>query len=109
MFGKEAPMNPLESRKKLLIAESDLNRAELIQEWGEMAEGVRSLAHRAKSFGIMSSATMSLVAGIAAFTSGRPAPAASKSSWFQKVASGVRLVSTIWLLFRSRGSDSGKK
>ena len=37
MFGKKPRLNPLESRKQLLIAESELNRAQLVQEWQAMA------------------------------------------------------------------------
>ena len=37
MFGKKPRLNPLESRKQLLIAESELNRAQLVQEWQTMA------------------------------------------------------------------------
>ncbi len=102
-------MNPLESRKQLLIMESEVNRAQLLQEWQTLAEGGRDLAHRAKSFGTVALSIMPLVVGLAAFKSAKPPPAASKASWFQKVASGARLASTIWLMMRSRGSDSGKK
>ena len=109
MFGKDPRIKPLNSRKRLLIVESELNRVELLQEWQEMAESVHGLAQRVKSFGIISSATVSLAAGIAAFTNGKPAPAPSKSSWFQKIASGARLASSLWLLYRSRVFDSRKK
>ena len=109
MFGKESRINPLDSRKRLLIAESELNRVQLLQDWETVADGVRVLAHRAKSFGTISSATVSLAVGLAAFTRAKPAPPAVKLSWFQKVASGARLASTLWLLFRSRSSEAGKK
>ena len=34
-------MNPLASRKQLLIAESELNRAQLVQDWQAVADGVQ--------------------------------------------------------------------
>ena len=45
MSGKNPRMNPLESRKQLLIAESELNRAQLVQEL-ETDEGRSSLARK---------------------------------------------------------------
>ena len=47
MFGKNPRMNPLESRKQLLIAESELNRAQLVGDHGR-ADGGRSHAHRSR-------------------------------------------------------------
>ena len=33
MFGNNPRVNPLEARKRLLVAESELNRAQLVEEW----------------------------------------------------------------------------
>ncbi|MEI9960905.1 MAG: hypothetical protein WDM76_07150 [Limisphaerales bacterium] len=48
-------MNPLELRKRLLIEESELNRAQLVQEWHAMAHDVRSLTNRVKTIGSFAS------------------------------------------------------
>ncbi len=109
MLGKMPRMNPLESRKQLLIVESEINRAYLLQEWQTLAEGGRDLAHRAKSFGTLILSIMPWVVGLAALRRANPPPVTSKSSWFQKVVSGVRLAFKLWLMMRSRGSEAGKK
>ena len=44
-------MNPLESRKQLLIAESELNRAQMAGDMAALTAGVRTFTDRAKSFG----------------------------------------------------------
>ena len=106
MFGRKSRLSPLELRKRLLIAESELNRAKLFEEWQTMAEGVHGLADRAKSIGTMASSTMSLLNGLVGGAGGKPVPGAAKSSWFQKLVSGARVASTIWLALRPRGSDS---
>ena len=49
MSGKNPRMNPLESRKQLLIAESELNRAQLVQEWQTMTDEVHSLVNQART------------------------------------------------------------
>jgi hypothetical protein len=108
MFGGKLHMSPLESRKQLLIAESELNRAWLLQEGQRLADGLSGLADRARSFSTIAVSILSLGAGLATFKRRRRAPAA-RSSLIQRIASGVRLASTIWLLFRSRGSDCEEK
>jgi hypothetical protein len=109
MFGKKSCLNPLESRKRLLIAESEINRARLLKEWQTLTDGVGTLADRATSFKSMTASIISLAAGLMTFTGGQPAPDEGKSSWLHKIAGTARLASTIWLAVRSRGSDSGKK
>jgi len=98
-------MNPLESRKRLLITESEINRVQLIQEWRAMAEGVRTFGARVKSAGSLASAAAALVAGVSAFRRGKTVDADAKSSWWQTILKGAGLVSTIWLAFRPRGRE----
>ena len=109
MSEKKSFVTPLELRKQLLIAESELNRVRLLQEWQTMGDGLYHLADQARSLNNMASSTMSLVSGLASLTSGEPAPTGSKISWFKKAISGARLASTIWLLFRSRSSNPQAK
>ena len=106
MFGKYSHVSSLKSRKQLLIAESELNRAQLSAEWQTMSHGVRDLAHRVKIMGAWASAAALLVAGLTARRSGRPAPGAAKLSWFQKILNGARVALTIWLALRARGQKA---
>lgn len=109
MFGKEPHVSPLEVRKQLLIAESELNRAQLSQEWQTMAYGARGLAHRAKAIATWASSAALLVAGVAAFQRSKPVPAAKKSFWFQRFLNSARLASTIWFAFRGRGHQEERQ
>jgi hypothetical protein len=102
-------MNPLESRKQLLIAESELNRAQLAQEWAAMTAGVRTITDRARSFGSIASAAALLVAGLAAVRRSKAADADVKPSWWQTLLRGTRLVSTLWLALRAKGRDRANK
>ena len=104
MFGKKSHVSPLGSRKQLLIAESELNRAQLSEEWQTMGHGVRDLAHRAKTIAALASSATLLVAGVTALWRGSRAPGTAKSSWFQKVLNGARVASTIWFAFAARGA-----
>ena len=104
MFGKASHLSPLESRKQLLLAASELNRAQLSQEWQTMTHGVRDLARRAKTIAAWVSSAALLVAGLTALRRGPPAFGTPKSSWFQKLLNGARMASTIWFAFAARGA-----
>lgn len=102
-------MNSLQSRKQLLIAESEINRVQLGREWQELTAEVGAVADKAKSFNGLATSILSLVATVGNFTNAASAPAAAKTSWLQKISSGVKLASTVWLMFRARGAAAGKK
>ena len=109
MFGNNPRVNPPESRKRLLVAESELNRAQWLQEWRAMAEGVRSLAQRVRSISSLVSAAALLVAGVSAFRRSKATPARVKLSWLQASFKYAGLISTLWLAFRSRRHDQKDK
>ena len=98
-------MNPLELRKELLIAESELNRAQLAGEMAALTAEVRTLTDRAKSFGSIASSAAVLVAALAAFKRGKPVDADAKPSWLKTILKGAGLISTLWLAFRSQRRD----
>ena len=105
MFGKNPRLNLLESRKQLLIAESELNRAQLAGDMAALTAGVRTLTDRAKSFDSIASSAAVLVAGLAAFRRGKPMGADAKPSWLRTILKGAGLISTFWLAFRSQRRD----
>ena len=103
MFGKNPRLNPLESRKQLLLAESELNRAQLVVDMAALSADICALTDRAKSLGSLASSAAMLVAGLAAFRRSKPADDDAKPSWFKRILKGAGLVSSVWLAFRSRG------
>ena len=105
MFGKESHVSPLKSRKQLLIAESELNRAQLVQEWRTMADEVRSLTAGARTIGDFASTAASLVAGLMSFRRKTSAPAAEKPSWWQTLLKCAQLAGSFWSEFRSQSRD----
>ncbi|MCU0783737.1 MAG: hypothetical protein MUF81_06755 [Verrucomicrobia bacterium] len=102
-------MNPLESRKQLLIAESELNRAQLVGDLTALTAGVHTLTDRAKSFSAIASSAAVLVAGLAAFRCGKSVDADAKPSWLQTILKSAGLISTLWLAFRSQGREQTDK
>jgi len=109
MFEKKRHVTPLELRKQLLIAESELNRAQLVEDMAALTAGVRTLTDHAKSFGSIASSAAVLVAGLAAFRRGKPEDAEAKPSRLQTILKGAGLISSLWLAFRSQGRNQKDK
>ena len=109
MSGKGPHVSPLESRKRLLIAESELNRAQLLQEWESVTADVHGLAERARSFSFLTSSAASLVAGLWNCRGGTSRPPGARSPWIDTVLRGVRLAASIGLTFRSSGDKEESK
>jgi hypothetical protein len=94
-------MNPLASRKKLLIAESELNRAQLVQDLQTISGEVHALAEQAKTIRSLASAAATLISGLVSLRKKNPAPAVEKKSWFQNILKGAQLAGSFWSEFRS--------
>jgi len=102
MSGKNLHVTPLESRKQLLIAESELNREQLIEEWQTMSLGVHALGARVKSISSLASAAALLAAGVSVFRRGRASPNGAKASWLGMALKGAKVASAIWVACRAR-------
>jgi hypothetical protein len=106
MSRKKTRLASLELQKQLLIAESEINRAELILDWKTIEAGLCGLASRAKSVRKGAAVAAMLAAGLAASRRSDPAPPAAKQSWFQIILSGARLCCSVWLALRARSRNS---
>ena len=101
MFGKSSRINPIAARKRILIAESELNRAHLVQDWQMMTDEVHALADGARTIRSVASAAASLVAGLAVLRRKKSAPA-EKPAWWQTLLRGGQTISALWSEFRPR-------
>ena len=102
MVGNNPPVNPLESRKRWLVAESEINRLQLREECQGMIDGIRSLAGHLKTVSALASAAAVLVAGVSAFRRRKSVSAGANTSWVQLAAKGAQMAVSIWLAFRAR-------
>jgi hypothetical protein len=103
MFEKNSRLSPRESRKRLLIAESELNRARMMEDAATLKSEVHGLVDRVKSFDSIASIAATLVSGLAGFQREKTANGDGKSHWLRRVIKGAGLVSSLWRAFRSRG------
>jgi hypothetical protein len=86
-------------RKELLIAESEINRVQLIDEWRDLTDWPRAVGAQMWSVSSLVSAAVQFVSRLGA--SRRPADSqnGAKPSWFQTALNGARLVSSAWSQF----------
>ena len=101
MSGKNPRVNPLALRKQMLVAESELNRSHLIQDWQMVKCEVHSLVNQARTVSSIASAVANLVAGLSSLRQKKSATAAEKPSWWQTLLKGAGVVSTLWQTFRA--------
>jgi hypothetical protein len=105
MSGKNPRLNPLPSRKQLLLVESELNRAQMMRDLTALTSEVRALGDRARSFGTIASSAVVLATGLAAFRRGKAPDADAKPSWVRTAFKGAGLVSNLWLALRSKSRN----
>lgn len=83
----------------MLIAESELNRAQLVQDWQSMTGEVQALAAEASRLRSLVSAGAALVTGFVAFRRKKAVAGAGKPSWLQIILKGAGEISNLWALF----------
>jgi hypothetical protein len=96
-------------RKDLLIAESELNRAQLMNEWEAAAEWHRTLSAGARTVGVVASAAALLASGVRAFRSKRGSQNGGEVAWLQPVIKSAGIIASLCAAFRLRGSDQTEK
>lgn len=103
MPGKESQLTPLETRKQLLVAESELNRAQMLNELLDLKNEI----HRCKRHLQAAGSTVSAAAKIAdAFSAvsrafSRCEDSGNKPSWTSTLLDTARTGTSLWLLLRS--------
>jgi hypothetical protein len=98
-------MKALELQKQFLIAESELNRAQLVEDVATLTTGVRAFAGRAKSVGSIVSSVTTLALGLTGCGRSKPAKPATKVSWLHTLLKAAGLISTLWTAFERPGDD----
>jgi hypothetical protein len=94
-------MNPSITHKQILIAESELNRAQIAGDLAELTGTVRTLTGRVKFLGSMVTATWKLLHSFR-----NPAQTDIKPAWLPNVLEGIGLVATLWSAFRPQPAST---
>lgn len=90
-------MNPLQTRKQLLVAQCELDRAMLLQDLGEWQGRFRTVADRAQTWVGIAASLVGLAATVVALTRA-PASATRRSlvSWREFFRRSVAMISKLW-------------
>jgi hypothetical protein len=96
-------MTDLDSRKQLLILESELNRAHLIREIGAVKQEFHALTERIRSAGAIAKMTADVISTLSdSFSNGGSAKPQSRR--FFSLGNFARAGVGMWKLFRSGAS-----
>jgi hypothetical protein len=104
MPGKNFHLTPLESRKQLLLVESELNRAQLVNELRDFKSEIHHLQDQVQAVGSLASSAAKLVTTFSAIGNAfthRDAGEKGKSSWISTLLNGARTGASIWGALRS--------
>jgi hypothetical protein len=105
MPGKNFRLTSLESRKQLLLVESELNRAQLINELRDFKSEIHALKDQVHAISSLASSAAKLTSTFSAigyaFTH-RKTGEKGKSSWISTLFAGARTGVSIWGALRSK-------
>jgi len=102
MPGENVHLTPLESRKQLLLLESELNRAQLLNEVHDLKNEIHRLKDQLHAIGSVASSAAKLADTVSAI--GRAfshREEGDKASWISRLLNGAKTGTSLWLLLRS--------
>jgi hypothetical protein len=98
-------MTSLTVRKQLLLAESEINREQLVRDCRTLTDEVRELRERLHTVcSAVTSAASVGMAGVKVIGEVRGACSREKGSWLSALLTGMRAGTSLWKSFRSRRS-----
>jgi hypothetical protein len=104
MDGKKSQLTSLETRKQLLLVESELNRAQLLNELCDFKNEVHLLKNQMQAIGSLAASAAKLATTFSAIGTAfthRDASENGKSSWISTLLNGARTGAELWTTLRS--------
>ena len=84
-------------RKELLVAESEMNRAQFIHEYQSVKLGVEKFARQALTLGAVATSVTAIAVGVRAMRKHPPKyEFTPRTSLIGKILSGIRFASKLW-------------
>jgi hypothetical protein len=104
MSGKTTGLTALESRKQLLLLESELNRAHLVTEWQDVQDGVCYYLDQARAVGSIASSAARITSSVAGLFSSDSAKTdeRKKPSFVSTLFQGARAGFSLWSKLRAK-------
>ena len=102
MRGKHSSLSSLAAHKKLLLAESAINRVQFGRDWECLCEETHHLAHQARSVAKIASTGAALLASGSVLRRMLFRRKQRNHSWVGNLINGARYGISIWQAFRPR-------
>jgi hypothetical protein len=102
MCGQHHQLTRLRVRKLLLIAESELNRAQLVDEIGDLSLAIPTCSKQPRSIVSFLSASVVLVAEMALRLRTRPDRRTDMPTWLHALFMGFQVLRPFWTAWTSR-------
>jgi hypothetical protein len=104
MFGKKSYLRTLESRKRSLMAESEVNRIELAREWDELKVEAHRVKRHLRAISSIASSAALLATVASVFWRHHETPKADgheKEPWLAAALNGARVGASLFMRVRS--------
>lgn len=109
MSRAKSRLTALQLRKRLLLAESELNRTQLIHDWDELSHHAQEIGSQARKAGSIASTAALIMGAVGAYRQLRsPSPTVSSSGgsgWAKKILNGAKIAASLYMLVRARTKD----
>jgi hypothetical protein len=105
MSGKNFHLTPLETRKQLLLVESELNRVQLLNEIRALKNELGPLRQQLHAVGSLAASAAKLattLSAVANIFSPRDKRGEAKESWFSTLLKGLQTGASLWETFKSQ-------
>ncbi len=102
MPGKTSQLTSLETKKQLLLVESELNRAQMLNELRDFQGEIQHLKHQVWEIGSVAASAAKLAASFSAIRQAfSHRNEDEKPSWISMLLNGAKAGTSLWRLFRS--------
>ena len=106
MLRQNGSVSPLETRRRLLIAESELNRTRMTADLVALGHQARTLASETMTLHSIVSSASVLAVGLAGLANQSSAPTRQRTPWWRILLNNTSLLSALWLTFRAKKTTS---
>lgn len=102
MSGKKSSLTSLESRKQLLLLESELNRVQLLEDLNGLRNEIKRLKNRMSGIGSLASTAAAFFSLFSIFrrTLGEHENQTDKPPWISRLLKGIETGATLWSALR---------
>jgi hypothetical protein len=102
MSGEKSNLTSLESRKQLLLLESELNRGQLLEDLNGLRSEIKRLKNQVRGIGSLASSVATLFSLFSVFrrTLDERENQADKPSWVSRLLKGIETGVALWSALR---------